>query len=147
MGGKRWIDCMNIIMITTQAINLADPSYSIHNMTFRDYHNDAALFLYALNHKAGRLLDRSEYAIPIQTKITILIRALKLDSRFDAIVSKHAVDPYTGEAGYLKACQTAVTFARRLRLAQTLPDAPTLAGRMEHTLNLTDGGPKHMPLL
>ena len=112
---------------------LADLSYSIHNMTFRDYQNDAELFLYALNHKTGLLLDRTEYAIPIQTKITILIRALKLDSRFDAIVSKHAVDPYTGETGYLKACQTAVTFARRLRLAHTPADAPTPAGRTEHT--------------
>jgi hypothetical protein len=73
-------------------------------MTFRDYQNGAELFLYALNHKTGLLLDRAEYAIPIQTKITILMRALKLDSRFDAIVSKHAVDPYTGEAGYIKAC-------------------------------------------
>ena len=121
---------------------LADLSYSIHNMTFRDYQNDAELFLYALNHKTGLLLDRAEYAIPIQTKITILIRALKLDSRFDAIVSKHAVDPYTGEAGYLKASQTAVTFARRLRLAQTPLDAPTPPSRTEHTLNLTDGGTK-----
>jgi hypothetical protein len=98
--------------------------------------------VYALNHKTGLLLDRAEYAIPIQTKITILIRALKLDSRFDAIVSKHAVDPYTGEAGYLKASQTAVTFARRLRLAQTPPDTPTPPSRTEHTLNLTDGGTK-----
>jgi hypothetical protein len=117
---------------------LADLSYTIHNMSFKDYENDAELFLYALNHKAGLLMDRSEYAIPIQTKITILIRALKLDSRFDAIVSKHAVDPYTGDSGYLKACQTAVTFARRLRSAHTLAqDSPP--GRTEHTLNLTDG--------
>ena len=119
---------------------LADLSYTIHNMSFGDFQNDAELFLYALNHRAGLLLDRAEYAIPVQTKITILIRALKLDSRFDAIVSKHAVDPYTGEAGYLKACQTAVTFARRLRSSSAHPDTP--AGRTEHTLNLTNEGPR-----
>ena len=55
-------------------------------------------------------------------------------------LSMHAVDPYTGEAGYLKVCQTAVTFARRLRSSGVHPDTP--AGRTEHTLNLTDGGPR-----
>ena len=52
-------------------------------MSFGDFPNDAELFLYALNHKVGLLLDRPEYAIPIQTKISFTINSYQgVETRF-----------------------------------------------------------------
>ena len=114
---------------------LPDLSYSVHNLSMKECDNHAERFLYVLDHKCSMLAARPEYAVPVQARITILIRALKADSRFDHIIQEHTVNPYAGELGYEKLKQTVVSFARRFQVQEQTLD-PSDTPHREQALNL-----------
>ena len=85
---------------------LPELSYAVQNLSLKEYNNQAEIFIYQLDHKCSMLAAHPEYAVPVQAKITTLVRALKADSRFDHIIQEHTVNPYAGTAGYEKLKQT-----------------------------------------
>ena len=115
---------------------LPELSYAVQNLSLKEYNNQAEIFIYQLDHKCSMLAAHPEYAIPVQAKITTLIRALKADSRFDHIIQEHTVNPYAGTAGYEKLKQTTVAFARRFRTLDAPVDPADLPRTREQSLNL-----------
>ena len=125
---------------------LPDLSYEVQNLTLAQCDNSAEEFVYQLDHKCAMLEHNADYAVAVQAKITILVRALKADSRFDVILQEHAVNPYVGVAGFEKLKRTTATFAKKFgRDDGTGLDAATTSGtprRREQALRLDGGGGK-----
>ena len=117
---------------------LPDLSYTIHNLSMADYGNHPETFMYQLDQKCAMLNGNADYMIPVQTRITILVRALKADSRFDSIIQEHTINPYQGEAGYERLKATIVSFARRFRAADSQDPADRPKHRREQTLALME---------
>ena len=115
---------------------LPELSYAVQNLSLKEYNNQAEIFIYQLDHKCSMLAAHPEYAVPVQAKITTLVRALKADSRFDHIIQEHTVNPYAGTAGYEKLKQTAVAFARRFRTVDAPVDPADHIRTREQSLNL-----------
>ena len=112
-----------------------DLSYAINNLSLAECANHVETFIYTLDTKCALLESDAAYAIPVQTRISILIRALKADSRFDQIVQRHNLEPYSGDAGYEKLKTTTVSFARRFRSSDYSAD-PADKPRKEQALKL-----------
>lgn len=114
---------------------LPDLSASVHNLNFKDCDNSAEVLIYRLDLKCGLLARHPEYAVPVQTRITILIRALKADSRFDHVIQEHTVNPYAGAQGYENLKRVVVSFARRFATLPR-PTDPADNVSVEQALNL-----------
>ena len=118
---------------------LPELSYAVQNLSLKEFDNQAEIFIYQLDHKCSMLASHAEYAVPVQAKITTLIRALKADSRFDHIIQEHTVNPYAGTAGYEKLKQTTVAFARRFKASESSTDPAAQPRSREQSLNLRTG--------
>ena len=102
-----------------------DPGYysnlsaTVHDLTITAVDGSASALIAKLEKQAAilALAPGGLFAIPVEMKITILIRAIAPDGRYDSVVNQHSLQPYSGHAGYQTLCGALYSTERRLKLS------------------------------